>query len=78
MQDRPQERLLCSSHIKAQRKSNHLPRGHALDNVFIGRFVDGKGYTDTIPSTLSFQIKLKKFYVEITSTLEFQNGDSRL
>ena len=78
MQDRPEERLLCSSRIKAQCKSNHLPRGHALDNVFIGRFVDGKGYTDIIPSTLSFLIKLKKSYVEPTSTLEFQHGDSRL
>ena len=54
MQDRPEERLLCSSRIKAQCKSNHLPRRHALDNAFIGRHVDGKGYNDIIPSTLRF------------------------
>ena len=54
MQSRPDESLLCNSRIKAQFRNNHLPRRHALDNIFIGRLVDGKEYTDIVPSTLRF------------------------
>ena len=54
MQDRPEEQLLCNFQIKAHCRSNHLPRRDALENVFIGRLVDGNRYTDIVPSTLRF------------------------
>ena len=54
MQERLKNASFAISRVKAKCRNNHLPQGHALDNVFIERLAHGKRYTNNVPSTLSF------------------------